>query len=132
MSTLISPEDFAAIAPFAAVHKVPSYEISHVSLLRMAAKSGKPLNPSNGAGNEEDIAWAVEAFFGECGKDNYLLQCAAKYIAPMSSPNLRAISWLRERFGVASGLSAHSRESSLALIMAGALEARGIENHYTV
>jgi len=132
MSTPFSREDFAAIDPFVAVHKVASYEISHVHLLRMAAKSGKPLILSTGASNEEDIAWAVETFFAEGGKDICLLQCTAKYPAPISSLNIRAISWLRERFGVASGLSDHSREPSLAPIMAVALGARVIEKHYTL
>ncbi len=132
MSTPFSPEDFAAIDPFVAVHKVASYEISHVHLLRLAAKSGKPLILSTGASNEEDIAWAVETFLAEGGKDICLLQCTAKYPAPVSSLNIRAISWLRERFGVASGLSDHSREPSLAPIMAVALGARVIEKHYTL
>lgn len=132
MSTPFSQEGFAAIDPFVAVHKVASYEISHVHLLRMAAKSGKPLILSTGASNEEDIAWAVATFLAEGGKDICLLQCTAKYPAPISSLNIRAISWLRERFGVASGLSDHSREPSLAPIMAVALGARVIEKHYTL
>ncbi len=132
MSTPFSQDDFAAIDPFVAVHKVASYEISHLHLLRMAAKSGKPLILSTGASNEEDIAWAVDTFYAEGGKDICLLQCTAKYPAPMSSLNISAISWLRERFGVASGLSDHSREPSLAPIMAVALGARVIEKHYTL
>lgn len=132
MSTPFSPEDFAAIDPFVAVHKVASYEISHVHLLRLAAKSGKPLILSTGASNEDDIAWAVDTFLAEGGEDICLLQCTAKYPAPMSSLNISAISWLRERFGVASGLSDHSREPSLAPIMAVALGARVIEKHYTL
>ncbi len=49
MSTPFSAADFAAIDPFTAVHKIASYEISHVHLLRLAAQSGKPLVLSTGA-----------------------------------------------------------------------------------
>jgi len=132
MSTPFSASDFLAIDPFVAVHKIASYEISHVHLLRLAARSGKPLVLSTGASNDQDIAWAVETFHAEGGKDLCLLQCTAKYPAPVSSLNLTTIPWLRERFGVASGLSDHSREPSLAPVMAVALGARVIEKHYTL
>ena len=132
MSTPFSPSDFAAIDPFVSIHKIASYEISHVHLLRLAARSGKPLILSTGASNEEDIAWAVETFQAEGGRDLCLLQCTAKYPAPMSSLNMKTIPWLRQRFGVSSGLSDHSREPTVAPVMAVALGARVIEKHYTL
>jgi N-acetylneuraminate synthase len=132
MSTPFSPVDFLAIDPFVNVHKIASYEISHIHLLRLAARSGKPLVLSTGASNEDDIDWAVETFIGEGGKDLCLLQCTAKYPAPVSSLNVKAIPWLRTRFGVAAGLSDHSREPALGPIMAVAVGARVIEKHYTL
>ncbi len=50
----------------------------------------------------------------------------------MSSLNLMTIPWLRKRFGVAAGLSDHSREPAIAPVMAVALGARVIEKHYTL
>jgi len=132
MPTPFSRADFDAVDPYVAVHKIASYEISHIHLLRRAARSGKPLVLSTGASNEEDIAWAVETFQAEGGTNLCLLQCTAKYPAPMSSLNLKTIPWLRDRFGVAAGLSDHSREPSLAPVMAVALGARVIEKHYTL
>lgn len=132
MSTPFSPADFAAIDPFVSIHKIASYEISHVHLLQLAARSGKPLILSTGASNEEDIAWAVNTFRAEGGRDLCLLQCTAKYPAPMSSLNLRTIPWFRQRFGVSAGLSDHSREPTVAPVMAIALGARVIEKHYTL
>jgi sialic acid synthase SpsE/RimJ/RimL family protein N-acetyltransferase len=131
MSTPFSPSDFAAIDPHVAVHKIASYEISHPHLIRLAAQSKKPLVLSTGASNEADIAWAVDTFRASGGLDMCLLQCTAKYPAPMSSLNLATIPWLRRRFGVATGLSDHSREPALAPVMAVALGARVIEKHYT-
>ena len=94
MSTPFSPADFAVIDPFVSVHKIASYEISHIHLLHLAARSGKPLVLSTGASNEEDIAWAVKTFQEAGGMDLCLLQCTAKYPAPMSSLNLKTIPWL--------------------------------------
>lgn len=132
MSTPFSPADFAAIDPHVAVHKVASYEISHTHLLRLAAQSGKPLVLSTGASDEADIAWAVETYRAAGGRDLCLLQCTAKYPAPLESMNLAAIPTLKNRFGVAVGLSDHSREPSLAPVMAVTLGGRVIEKHYTL
>lgn len=132
MSTGFSPADFQAIDPHVRVHKIASYEISHPHLLTLAAKSGKPLVLSTGASTEDDIAWAVETFRAAGGRDLCLLQCTAKYPAPVGSLNLRAIPWLRHRFGVAAGLSDHSAEPTVSAVAAVALGARVIEKHYTL
>jgi sialic acid synthase SpsE/RimJ/RimL family protein N-acetyltransferase len=132
MSTPFSAADFAAIDPFVASHKIASYEISHVHLLRLAGRSGKPLILSTGASEERDIAWAVATYTAAGGKDLCLLQCTAKYPAPMSSLNLNTIPWIRQRFGVSAGLSDHSREPAVGPVMAIALGARVIEKHFTL
>jgi sialic acid synthase SpsE len=132
LSTPFSPADFAAIDPFVSVHKIASYEISHVHLIHLAARSGKPLVLSTGASDEDDIAWAVETFHAAGGRELCLLQCTAKYPAPLSSLNLRTIPRLRQRFGVAAGLSDHSREPTVGPVTAVALGARVIEKHYTL
>jgi len=132
MSTGFSPADFQAIDPFVRVHKIASYEISHLNLLTLAARSGKPLILSTGASEEDDIAWAVDTFLAAGGRDLCLLQCTARYPAPIGSLNLRAIEWLRRRFGVAAGLSDHSAEPTVAAVAAVAIGARVIEKHYTL
>lgn len=132
LSTPFSPDDFAAIDPYVAVHKIASYEISHVHLLRLAAESGKPLVLSCGAADEDDIAWAIDAYHDFGGRDLCLMQCTAKYPAPLASLNLRTIATLKQRFAVAAGLSDHSRQPALAPTMAVALGARVIEKHFTL
>jgi N-acetylneuraminate synthase len=132
LSTGFSPEDFAAIDPFVSIHKIASYEISHPHLIALAARSSKPLILSTGASEEEDIAWAVGTFHGAGGRDLCLLQCTADYPAPISGLNLRTIPWLRRRFGLATGLSDHSREPMVGPVVAVALGARVIEKHYTL
>jgi len=132
MSTPFSPRDFCAIDPHTAIHKIASYEISHLRLLELAARSGKPLILSTGASVEGDIGWAVEAYQSAGGRELCLLQCTAKYPADPNSMNLKAIPWLKRRFGVAVGLSDHSRHPTHAPLCAVALGAQVIEKHYTL
>jgi sialic acid synthase SpsE/RimJ/RimL family protein N-acetyltransferase len=132
MSTPFSLADFAAIDPYVKAHKVASYEISHPQLLRAAGGSGKPLLLSTGASTESDIAWAVDTYWAAGGRDLCLLQCTAKYPAPLDSMNLRTIPWLKARFGVTAGLSDHSRDPLHAPLAAVALGATVIEKHYTI
>lgn len=132
MSTGFSAADFAAIDPHVAVHKIASYEIGHLRLIDLAAKSGKPTLLSTGAAEIDDIAWAVERFHAKGGRDLCLMQCTAKYPAPFDALNLSVIESLRRRFGVAAGLSDHSRDPVTAPVAAVALGARAVEKHFTL
>src|SRR5579885_376269 len=105
MSTGFSTADFAAIDPFVEVHKLASYENGHVRLLDRAAAAGKPLVMSTGASGDAEIAWAVERYRAQGGRDLCLMQCTAKYPAPLSALHLAAIPAMRRRFGAAIGLS---------------------------
>ncbi|MEQ8196091.1 MAG: GNAT family N-acetyltransferase [Rhodospirillales bacterium] len=132
MSTPFSPEDFAAVDPYVGIHKVASYEISHVHLITLAATSGKPTLMSTGASAEEDIAWAVDTFIAAGGQNLCLMQCTARYPAPVSALNVSVIPWLKKRFGVAAGLSDHSRDPLAGPVTAVAEGARVIEKHFTM
>jgi len=132
MATPFSPEDFAAIDPHVSVHKIASYELCHLRLLELAARSGKHTIISTGAAGEEDIAWALNTFSENGGGEVTLLQCTAKYPAPQESMNLRAIEQLKNQFGVSSGLSDHSRDPVTAPVAAVALGATVIEKHFTL
>lgn len=132
MSTPFSKEDFFAIDPFVKRHKIASYEITHLRLLELAARSGKPLFLSTGAANEAEIAWALKIFKENGGREVTLLQCTAAYPAPVKSMNLKAIPWLAKRFKVPSGLSDHSAHPLYAPIAAVALGATVIEKHFTM
>lgn len=131
MSTSFSPADFAAVDPYVSIHKIASYEITHIRLIELAARSGKPLILSTGASQEEEIAWAVSTFRLNGGKHLTLLQCTAKYPAEPSTMNLRTIEWMRYRFNTPVGLSDHSRHPIYAPVAAVALGASVIEKHFT-
>ncbi len=132
MSTPFSPADFAAIDPFVTMHKIASYEIGHIHLLSLAAKSKKPLLLSTGAATEEEIEWAIQTYAEMGGGDVTLLQCTACYPAAPNSLHLRAIPWMQQRFQLPIGLSDHSRHPLYAPIAAVALGATVIEKHFTL
>ncbi len=132
MSTPFSLADAAAVDPYVRRHKVASYEINHVRLLEALAATGKPLIVSTGAASEDDIVFGMEKLRKAGAQDITLLQCTARYPAPLESLNLQVIPWLAERFGVPAGLSDHSRDPIVGPTAAVALGARVIEKHFTV
>jgi len=132
MSTPFSEKDFKVVDPYVRIHKIASYEISHIRLIELVAKSGKPTIISTGAANEEEINWAVRTFYRFGGDDLTLLQCTAKYPPDHESMNLNVIKWLQNHFHVKAGLSDHSRDPLVAPIAAVALGAKVIEKHFTL
>jgi len=112
-------------------YKIASYSISHIPLLKYIARKGKPIIMSTGASNLNDIERAINALRSEGNNQIAIMQCTAKYPAPLENINLRVIPMLKERFNVPIGLSDHSREPFIAPMGAVALGAKIIEKHYT-
>lgn len=132
MSTPFSIADAKAVDPYVKIHKIASYEISHIRLIEFMAKTGKPVIISTGGATYEDIAWAINHFYKNGGKEISLMQCTAKYPAPLSTLNLNVIPELINRFNVPVGLSDHSRDPIIGPIGAVALGATIIEKHFTL
>ena len=119
------------IDPYVEVHKIASYEMTHLPLIRHIAQMGKPTFMSTGTGNADEVAEAVAAF-RETGNGQIILnQCTAAYPAPPDSLNLRAITTLRDRFGVLVGLSDHSQDPLVGPLAAVSLGACSVEKHFT-
>lgn len=132
MSTPFSPQDFAAVDPFVNMHKLASYEITHLRMLELMGQSGKPLILSTGAADEYEIAWAVDTFRKAGGKELILMQCTLAYPTPVEEAHLRVLPWLRERFGLPVGFSDHTRHPVYGPVAAVALGACLIEKHFTL
>lgn len=132
MSTPFSVKDAQQINPYVNVHKIASYEISHLRLIEYIAKTDKPLILSTGAASIEDIEWAIKVFRKSGGKQIALMQCVAKYPAPMNSLNLNVIPEMAKRFKIPVGYSDHSRNPIIAPVTAVALGAKIIEKHFTL
>jgi N,N'-diacetyllegionaminate synthase len=132
LSTPFHEEAVELLEPIVDAFKVASYELSHHPLLQRVAATGKPLILSTGAHTVDEIA-ADREVLAEAGNEALvLLQCTAAYPAPPESVNVRALVTLRERFGLPTGLSDHSRDPVTAPAAAAALGAAVIEKHFTL
>ncbi len=132
MSSPFSEKDAAAVDPYVHIHKIASYEITHIRLIEYLAATGKPLIMSTGAATVDEIRWAATHFKKSGGSTLTLMQCTAKYPAPLDSLNLNAIPAMHKLFGLPVGLSDHSRSPLIAPLAAVALGATVIEKHFTL
>ena len=89
-------------------HKVASFELVDIGLIKKMAGTGKPLIMSTGMASEEEISEALEAARGAGATQIALLKCTSAYPAPPEEANLLAIPRLARRFGCPVGLSDHT------------------------
>ncbi|MGG5171231.1 pseudaminic acid synthase [Pseudarthrobacter sp. J1738] len=113
------------------LYKIASLEIGDLPLLRLVARTGKPIILSNGAASLSDIDTAVKTIRAEGNDQIVVLACTSSYPASASESNLRTIPVLRDAFGVQVGLSDHTMGIGAA-IAAVALGATVIEKHVTL
>jgi N,N'-diacetyllegionaminate synthase len=132
MSTPFSVEDAKQVDPYVKIHKIASYEINHLRLLEFISKTKKPVLISTGAATYDEIDFAINIMKKNQNCQIGLLQCTAKYPAPIEDMNLTTIPKLREKYDVPVGLSDHSVEPVIAPIMAVGLGATIIEKHFTL
>jgi pseudaminic acid synthase len=111
--------------------KIASFELINIPLIRKSAETGLPLLISTGMGSLSEIQEAVETVRNVGKSSLVLLKCTSAYPSQPKDANLRAISDLRSRFGVAVGLSDHTMSISVASA-ATALGACVIEKHLTL
>lgn len=129
-STPFSAERVAFLDDLGApAHKIASFELVDLQLIRAAATSGKPLIMSTGMATEAEIDDALAAAEGSAGV--VLLRCVSAYPAPSDEMDLLTIPAMAERFGRPVGLSDHTRTDTAA-IAAVALGACVLEKHVTL
>jgi pseudaminic acid synthase len=112
-------------------HKVASFELVDIPLIRKVAQTGKPLIMSTGMASVEEIEEAVQTARQAGATQIALLKCTSAYPAPPEEMNLRTIPELSRRFGVPAGLSDHTMGISIP-VAAVALGACIIEKHITL
>ncbi|MFP6900241.1 MAG: pseudaminic acid synthase [Opitutales bacterium] len=110
------------------LHKIASFELNHLPLLRKVAHTGKPVAASVGVSTRDEIATAVELLREEGCSFVVLLQCVSQYPANPKDFHLSSIPRLVEEFGLKAGLSDHSL-GHLAAVAATVLGARMVEKH---
>lgn len=112
-------------------HKIASFELVDLPLIREVARTGKPVIMSTGMASVDEIRDAVDALRGEGNEQVVLLKCTSAYPARPEEMNLRTIPDMVETFRAPVGLSDHSMGFAVA-VAAVALGACVIEKHFTL
>lgn len=115
----------------APAYKIASPELVDIPLIRLVARTGKPVILSTGAATLEEINEAVQTARDAGATDLILLHCTAAYPAPFEEANLATITALANRFNVITGLSDHTLGTTVATLAVG-LGASFIEKHFTL
>ena len=112
-------------------HKVASFEVVDIPLLKKIASTGKPVIMSTGMASLAEIDDAVTTLRENGTTELALLKCTSAYPAPPEEANLRTIPHLAQAFNCVAGLSDHTLGSAVA-VGAVAVGARIIEKHFTL
>lgn len=112
-------------------HKVASFELVDLPLLRKIAATRKPVIASTGMATQEEIAEAVMALRDGGCTQLALLKCTSAYPALPEEMHLRTIADMGARFGVPVGLSDHTMGHTVP-VAAVALGACIVEKHFTL
>ncbi len=111
-------------------YKIASFELVDHELLRLVARTGKPVILSTGMAHLDEIVEAVSVLRGaNTALKLVLLKCTSVYPADPREANLRTIPHLAETFDCASGISDHTLAPAVA-VAAVALGACMIEKHF--
>ncbi len=112
-------------------HKIASFEVVDLPLIRRIARTGKPIIMSTGMATLAEIDEAVSAIRAEGNHQLALLKCTSAYPSPPEDMNLKTIPHLAAAFGVPAGLSDHTLGIAVP-VAAVALGACIIEKHVTL
>jgi N-acetylneuraminate synthase len=114
-----------------AAHKIASFEILDLPLVRKIAHTGKPIIMSTGMATLAEIDEAVRTIRQAGVEQIALLKCTSAYPAAPAGMNLRTIPHMAEAFNVPIGLSDHTLGIAVPAV-AVALGACIIEKHLTL
>ena len=106
-------EAVAELEPFVDFYKVASYELLVTDLLKACARTGKPVILSTGMATMDEIAKAAATLTGAGATDVTLLHCVSAYPTPAGEANLSAIQQIRDKTGLKTGWSDHTRRPAV-------------------
>ena len=134
-STPVTEDWVAQLDPLVPAFKIASGDLTFEPVIRAAAATGKPVVLSTGLGTIEEIDRAVEWIRQEIAPADLadrlvLMHCVSAYPTPMEQAAVRAVPFLKARYGVSVGYSNHviGTEACLAAV---ALGAQVLEVHFT-
>ena len=112
-------------------HKIASFELVDLPLLRRVAATGKPIIMSTGMATLDEIDEALATLRAAHSGPVALLKCTSAYPAPVEEMHLQTIPDMARRFAVPIGLSDHTPGNVVAVV-AVALGACIVEKHFTL
>lgn len=132
---LSSPCDNEAVDGLEAIgvlaHKIASFDLPDLNLIRYIAKTQKPILISTGMADWMEIQRAVDICRSEGNEQIVLLQCTSLYPAPAKLSNLKSIQTMSDVFGVITGYSDHTLGDNIP-VSSVAMGAAVIEKHFTL
>lgn len=111
--------------------KIASFELVDLPLVRLVARTGKPMIMSTGMATEDEVDEAVEAAREAGATEIALLKCTSAYPTPPEEVGLRALAFMRDRWSLPVGLSDHTLGHTIP-VAAVALGACIVEKHFTL
>lgn len=109
--------------------KIGSDLATHIPLIREVARTGKPIFLSTGMCTLEEVEQSVTEIRKQGNENPLLLHCVSNYPGMAREQNLRAMTTLRERFGVPVGFSDHV-PGIIVSLAAVAMGADILERHF--
>jgi N-acetylneuraminate synthase len=113
------------------MHKVASFEIVDIPLLRKIAATGKPVIMSTGMAMLSEVEEALNTLRKAGSGPVALLKCTSAYPADPAEMHLRTIPDMAVRFGLPIGLSDHTMGHTVP-VAAVALGACIVEKHFVL
>lgn len=133
-STPFDAEAVAFLNPLMTYFKIASADLTNIPMLRLIARTGKPILLSTGASSLAEIDIAVNELVTHGCTDLTLLQCTLNYPCPNENANLNMIDGLRRAFPhLAIGYSDHTHPDPDMMILTAAWlkGATILEKHFT-
>jgi pseudaminic acid synthase len=113
------------------IHKVASFELVDIPLLKKIAETRKPVIMSIGMGTLEEVEEGVATLRNAGAGPLVLLKCTSAYPADPAEMNLRTMDDMARRFQVPVGLSDHTMGYAAA-VAAVAMGACVVEKHFVL
>jgi len=115
----------------APAHKVASFDLPDLDLIRYIAKTQKPVLLSTGLADWMEIQRAIDVCREEGNEKIILLQCTSLYPAPAHLSNLKSIQIMRDMYRTITGYSDHTLGDNI-VIASVVMGASVIEKHFTL
>lgn len=112
-------------------HKIASFELVDIPLLKRIAATRKPVIMSIGMATLDEVTEAVDTLRNAGAGHLVMLKCTSAYPANPAEMNLRTMEDMAQRFDLPVGLSDHTMGHSVA-VAAVAMGACVIEKHFVL